>query len=87
MANWKEFDVNNPPKNWCLLEIKGLNLECEVLGRWSPSNYCWINTSLTKLVGYQAVERYMELDYPTLNDLIYHPRPKRPAPKVYGESG
>ena len=81
MSKWKQFDVESPPTNWCLLRIEGQL--GETFGKWSRSNYCWINMSLTPLVGYQCVEQYLELDYPTLNDMIYNPREKRKEPKVY----
>lgn len=98
MTNWKTFDVNNPPTNWCLVEARvririskrrfyETTHKGAIMARWSRSNYCWINMDLLPQFKHEQVIRYLELDYPTLNDMIYNVRPKRPAPKVYGENG
>lgn len=81
---WKPFDVLTPPKNWCLARVTGK--EGEMFVRWSRSNYAWIGMDLQPVLRYNAVEFVLELDYPTLNDMIYNPRAKKPEPKVYSEN-
>lgn len=83
MPKWTKFNVEAPPANWCMLRIEGQL--GETLGKWSRSNYCWINMSLTPLVGYKFVDEYLETDYATLNDMIYNVRAKKPEPKVYDQ--
>lgn len=81
MTSWKEFDESVPPKNWCLVRIA--TNDFQILARWSPSNYAWIGMDLTQILSYKDVEYYIELDYTSLNDMIYSPRPAPTPIKIY----
>ena len=98
MTKWKKFDVDNPPSNWCLITINDVihigrrrklsaPRKGAIMAKWSRTHYAWIGLDLIPIIrnSSRVVTEYLELDYPTLNDMIYNPRPKRPEPKYYND--
>lgn len=81
MTKWKTFDSANLPQNWCL--VRTATTDFQILARWSSSNYAWIGMDLTQILSHKDVDQYIELDYTSLNDMIYSPRAAPKAVKVY----